>query len=113
MGQTAGDCKVAIKDQQPGSAEQQPGAFHTQLNNFDHVHLLQQAGAKPTECPSLPPLTINDQQTNANAIRPTDVVVSPGGNAIQSTYEAQISVPKITIQFQEVRGPLPIVRIQF
>jgi hypothetical protein len=88
MGQTAGDCKVVVKDQQAGPAEQQPGAFHAQLDNFDHVHLLHQAGAKPTECPSLPPLTIDDQQTNANAIRPTDVVVAPGSNAIQSTYEA-------------------------
>jgi hypothetical protein len=79
MGQTTGDC--AIRDQHTTPAEQHPAGFHAELQTLDRAQLLPQSGAKPAECPSLPTLTINEQQTNASAIRPAD------GNSIYSTYE--------------------------
>jgi hypothetical protein len=79
MGQTTGDC--AIRDQHTTPAEQHPAGFHAELQTLDRAQLLPQSGAKPAECPSLPTLTINEQQTNQNAIRPAD------GKAIYSTYE--------------------------
>jgi predicted protein tyrosine phosphatase len=88
MGQTAGDCKIVVTDQHQGSAEQQPTGFHAQLNTLNRSELLPQAGARPAECPTLPTLTIDDQQSNANAIRPNDSSAARGSNSIQSTYEA-------------------------
>lgn len=86
-GQTAGDCKIVVKDQHQGSAEQQPTGFHDQVNTLNRSELLPQAGAKPTECPSLPTLTIDDQQSNANAIRPNDSSAARGSNSVQSNRE--------------------------
>jgi hypothetical protein len=89
MGQTAGDCKVVVRDQNQTPIEQpQPTGFHLQLNTPDQSPLVSLANTKQVDCPYLPALTINDQESNANALRPTDGAVPPAGNSVQSTYEA-------------------------
>jgi hypothetical protein len=80
MGQNVGDC--VVKDHVKVANDHQPAGFHAELHSLDRSSVQVAAAGKQTEVPSLPPITIvNEQNSNQSAIRPVD----QGG--AYSTYE--------------------------